>query len=317
MSNSARILFSLILLVIFSTSYGVGAQTFEGKGVLKGKVGGTSTMPAVSGSAKGSVTVTVRPVLTRIVIQQGNSTVQGGRTQNFTATGYDQSGKPMQAAISWSVSNPAIGSIDANGKFTAKGTGAATIMAVSGRVRATVTVTVLQVVTKIVINPVNVTVDAGKTHNFNAKAYDQSGKPMQAAIGWSVSNPAIGSIDANGKFTGKDAGTATITASSGNVKATATATVKAVLAKIVINPVNVTVDAGKGHNFTATGYDQSGKQMSVAISWNINNNSIGSIDAKGMFTAKNGGAATITASSGNVKASVNVTVTVSYHIKTN
>jgi hypothetical protein len=95
-----------------------------------------------------SVSVTVNPVVTSIIVSPSSSpSVRMGGTQQFTATASDQFNVPLdtQPSFTWSVDG-AGNSIDTTGLFTA-GTSAAgtfTVTATSGSVNGTAPVVVLQ-----------------------------------------------------------------------------------------------------------------------------------------------------------------------------
>lgn len=79
------------------------------------------------------------------------------------------------------------------------------------------------VLTKIFISPATINIKAGETKLFKASAYDQKNKPMPGSvIVFSSSNEGIGNIDTDGLFHAKAAGSVVVTASSGEIKSTAT-----------------------------------------------------------------------------------------------
>lgn len=82
------------------------------------------------------------------------------------------------------------------------------------------------------------------------------------------------------------------------------------LTNIKISPDNTTVDVSKTQSLSVTGYDQQGKAipMSLGATWASSNMTVGTIDNRGVFTAKSGGNTTITATSGSIKANATITV---------
>ena len=61
------------------------------------------------------------------------------------------------------------------------------------------------------VTPVEVTLDIGGMHQFNATAYDQYGTEMSNInFTWASSNETVGTIDGNGLFVANTTGTATI-----------------------------------------------------------------------------------------------------------
>ncbi|MEA2076075.1 MAG: CARDB domain-containing protein, partial [Euryarchaeota archaeon] len=100
------------------------------------------------------VTKEFPPVLTSIVVLPENATLKVDDTQQFTATAIDQNGDPMEGVdISWSGTNPAVGTVTpsstTNDKgntttvFTANHVGITTITAECGQISGYVSVTVV------------------------------------------------------------------------------------------------------------------------------------------------------------------------------
>ena len=89
---------------------------------------------------------TAAPVLTSVTVSPANASLPTGGTQQFTATGLDQNGKPLstQPSFTWSVSGG--GTIDSiSGLFTAgTTTGTFIVTATSGSVSGTANVTVIK-----------------------------------------------------------------------------------------------------------------------------------------------------------------------------
>ncbi len=107
--------------------------------------GGVALAQYPSGGFDADLRCTSAPsVLTTITVSPASASVQTNGQQQFSATGYDQSGAPMspQPAFTWSVNGG--GSISASGLFTAGSTagGPFTVTASSGSVSGTATVTV-------------------------------------------------------------------------------------------------------------------------------------------------------------------------------
>ena len=94
-----------------------------------------------------------------------------GATRQLTAEVRAQNGQPMAgAAVSWSSSNAAVATVDAQGLVTAAGNGTATITATAGGVSGTATVTVAQTVSAVAVSPATDTLVAGDTVRLAAEA---------------------------------------------------------------------------------------------------------------------------------------------------
>jgi hypothetical protein len=223
----------------------------------------------------GSIAVAASsPVLTTITVSPASASVQTGKTQQFTATGYDQNGVALspQPGFTWTVSSG--GTVSASGLFTAGTTagGPFTVTAASGTVKGTaqVTVTAVPVLTTITVSPASVSVQTGKTQQFTATGYDQNGVALspQPGFTWTVSSG--GTVSASGLFTaGTTAGGPfTVTAASGTVKGTATVTVTSAPPdfSLSVSPTAQSVRRGGTATYTVTITPSNGFNGSVTLS---------------------------------------------------
>ncbi len=122
------------------------------------------------------------------------------------------------AGLTWNSSNPAVATVDANGKITAVAPGTTTITVTSadGSFSATCTVTVTGV-TAIVITGAPSSMIMGKTATLTAKLTPSN---STQAVTWSSSNTAVATVSNKGVVTAKGSGTVTITAKAGDKSAT-------------------------------------------------------------------------------------------------
>ena len=176
-----------------------GGGTVNGSGLFTAgsAAGGPYTMTASSGSVSGtaSVTVTAPPVLTTITVAPASASVQTGRTAQFTATGVDQFGQPMapQPAFTWSVSGG--GTANRSGLFTAGAAagGPFTVIATSGTVSGTasVTVTGLPADFSLSMSPALVSVRRGSTAMYTVTVTPSNG--LSGSVTLSLSGQPSGS----------------------------------------------------------------------------------------------------------------------------
>jgi len=304
------------------TSSNETVGTIDTEGVFTAHAEGTVDVTATAGDATETATVTVsaeEPVLTEITVTPTTATLAIGETEQFTATALDQFGSAMTGVeIAWTSSDEAIGTIDANGTFTALAAGTADVTATAGNVTGSATVTVEApaepVLDSIQITPTGATIVIGDTQRFMATARDQDGNVMSGvAVNWTSSDETVGAIDADGIFSALAEGTATVTATVENITATANVTVnngEPALASIVVVPSAITLGSGETQQFTATAFDQFGAEMTgVEIAWTSSDEAVGTIDADGLFSALADGTATVTATAESVNGTAEVTVT--------
>ncbi len=277
-----------------------------------------SAIPTHSTDPK-SALIAIGPPLATITVTPAIASLTFPGTQLFTATTLDPFGNQINAAVTWTSSNTAAGTINSAGLFTAAGAGTTTITATgggtgSGTITGTATATVSApagVLTTITVTPATVSLTTGKSQTFTAAGFDQFGAPIAIipAVVWSSSNTTVGTINATtGVFNALTAGTTTITAkngTSGTVSGTATVTVTAaslpVLTTITVTPARVSLAIGGNQTFTAAGFDQFGAPITIspAVVWESSNTAVGTIDATtGVFNALAAGRTTITAKNG-------------------
>ncbi len=284
--------------------------TIDQTGLFTALAAGTTTITAESGDITATVTVTVSaedPVLTNITVKPSTGTLVVDDSLRFTATALDQNNNDMPVGeVIWTSSDTAVGTIDADGIFTALAEGSVTITATSGDVAGTATVTVIaeeSAFGMIVISPSEVTLGAGDALGFDAITFDPFGaRVLCAEVDWTVSDPCVGIIDECGTFTPLKAGTVTVCAVGDGATGTATVTVTCAdptLARIVITPPAITLNAGDEATLTAIAFDQYGDELPGAdVIWESSDEDVGTIDSDGYFTALEEGTTTITASAG-------------------
>lgn len=215
--------------------------------------------------------------INRIVIIPATATVAAGVTQQFTATG-------GTAPYTWSVSNPAAGSINVTtGLFTALAAGTTTVSATdtTGRVGTSGTITV----TTVVVSPDTAGVGVGQSLQFSAVG-------GTAPYTWSSSAPAVASIDAaTGLLTALASGTTRVTATDRNGRSDTSGTIT--ISQVTVTPQTALLTVGNTLAFTATG-------GTAPYTWRSSNLAVATINATtGLLTAVGAGIATVTATDAN------------------
>jgi hypothetical protein len=273
------------------------------------------------------VSVTVVPTLTSIVVAPATASVVNGNTQQFTATARDQfaTALAMQPGFTWMVSGG--GTINASGLFTATTVGGPfTVTASNGAVNGTAQVTVTAanqpptVATPAAATP---SPTLGTTTALSVLGADDGGEPALIYT-WSTTGtpPAPVTFSANGTNAAKNT-VATFTKAgdysfqvvikdAGNLTVTSSVSVTVVptLTSIVVAPATASVVNGNTQQFTATARDQfaTALTMQPGFTWMVSGG--GTINASGLFTATTvGGPFTVTATSGAVNGTAQVTVT--------
>nr|WP_246052723.1 Ig-like domain-containing protein [Leptospira semungkisensis] len=213
----------------------------------------SATYNSVTSTAT-AVTITAA-VLTSIQVAPVNYSLPKGNTANYTANGVYSDGTTLDITtqVTWAssvITRAVISNASGNnGLLTATGTGGTTISATLGSISGStnLTVTAAQLVS-ISVSPTAPSIYQTQTQNFVATGTytDTSTQNITTSVTWTSSSTSIATVSnssgTEGKATGVNAGTATITATLGALSGNTTLTVNAVdlTPPILTNVVSLT-----------------------------------------------------------------------------
>ena len=264
-----------------------------------------------------STIVTVVPQLTGITISPTSAQIAKGTAQQFTATGkYNDGTSPdITSLVTWSSTQPAIATVSSSpgtqGLALAASPGSTSISASLGMVSSSassMTVSNANLIS-ISVTPAGSTVPLATSQQFvaNGSFDDGTQQNISETANWTSSSPAVARVSSIGVVTGAGLGNTTITASSGAVNGTASATVDASSVS-ALNVLPVELPAGKIANLTnyqmrAVAVFKDGSSLDVThtpgIAWSSSNPPVASIGAStGVALATGPGTTTISASLG-------------------
>ena len=154
---------------------------------------------------------------------------------HFSATLVDKSGAPVSAPVTWSIDNPSVASIDANGMARAIGPGTTTVRASAKGVEAHAALAVVvdsgQTLT---VSPPSANLFVNGSQQLTATLKDRHGNPISAGMEWESSNSAVATVDTTGLVHAQATGTATIQAKARGLVAAASITVAPQPASVVL-----------------------------------------------------------------------------------
>ncbi len=304
--------------------------TINSAGQATGVATGTSAITASFGGKSDTTTLTVTAAtLTAIEISPLTPSIALGTTQQFAAIGRysDNSTRDLTSDVTWSSATAGVATVSnatgSNGLATSVSAGSTTIAAALGSVSASTLLTVTSAtLVSIDVEPSTLTIPAGLNQQFTATGTfsDNTVQDLTATVAWSSSAPAVATVSSAtgsaGMALAVASGTATITASVGNVSGSTLLTVtNATLASIEVGPPDLSVPVSQTQQFTATGIltDNSTIDLTTAVIWSSSAKGVATVSndtaSAGLATTLTPGTATISATLGSMSGSTTLTVT--------
>jgi uncharacterized protein YjdB len=248
-----------------------------------------------------------------VEVSPAADSVYVGSSITLTATPEDADGSALSGReIFWHSEHPEVAVVSNDGAVTGVVPGQVRIAASVEGVAGYSNVTVLSkppASIKLSSNSLPLTV--GQESRLGATVRDADGGVISGApVDWKSSNTGVATVDGGGLVRGVGAGTATITATSGDVSDKATVTVSPVPANaVVVSPGEATLFVGETVTLKATVTDANGDALpGRPITWSSSATSVAEVSTSGVVTAKAPGTATITASSEGKSGKSTITV---------
>src|SRR5687768_14261080 len=275
-------------------------------GLVTAHASGTADVTATAGGITGRSTVTVSgatPVASVSVVP-GSGSVAAGQSLQFVATPRDAAGNPLTArVITWTSSSPAVATVDGTGRATGVSAGATVLRATSEGQSGTASLTVTggstspAPVATVAISPAVTSVAPGATVQFTATLRDAAGNILTGrSVFWYSNHPLYASIDANGRATALNPGTAHIVVVADGVNATGSLTVTGaappppppvVVTRMDVTPATVTLATGATRQFAATEFLSDGSsRAATGVTWTATG---GTISVGGLYLAGSSG----------------------------
>ncbi|MYB99813.1 MAG: Ig domain-containing protein [Gemmatimonadetes bacterium] len=288
--------------------------TVDSEGLATAAANGTARVTATSGSQMASAEVSVEQEVAEVSVSPP-PTVLGafGDTVRLSAEATDANGHLVAGtAFTWTSGDTLIAMVDDTGLVTAVGNGEAEIMAASGAVSGMAAVTVAQKLDAVAVLPSTDTLEAFEdTVRLLAEAMDSNGHAVAGTVfAWTSGDTLIAMVDSAGLVTAVGNGRTEITAASGAVSGTATVTIAQQPGAVVVTPSTDTLVAfGDTVRLSAEAMDANGHTVSGAVfTWVSGDMLVAVVDGVGLVTAVGNGRAEITAATGAVSGTADLTV---------
>ncbi len=202
--------------------------------------------------------------------------------------------------VTWSSSNESVATVDSNGLVSAIGGGDAVITAKVGSYTLTANVNVVVPIKELTLDTTSIDNLLPTQTRTLIATINPSDTTEDTTITWSSSNESVATVK-DGVITAVAAGTTTITASTVSGKS-AICTVKVLIpiTDVIISSSDLTLSKGSSETLSVTILPDDAEENKT-ITWSSSNESVATVNSKGVVTAVSGGTATITGTLENGK----------------
>lgn len=277
--------------------------TFTAIHARQGEV--VATAEGVSGRAR----VTVLPSkLTFFKVTPMRIDVRAGDQLPIVVVGYDTYGNPVPTHPVWQIPDD-LGTVDAEGVFTARKAGEGRIIVAAGTLAAVIDAKVsLGDPARLEIQPSAIEIQSGETRRFETRAFDGGGNRVAVGdVAWEVEG-TIGDVDADGQFTATLAGEGNLIARTGELTAATPVTVTPGPAvSLELSPQRAHLTAGETLEIETRAADAAGNEITKQPDWSMEGN-LGEISKSGVFEAVSAGSGKIIGSMNDLTQEIAVTV---------
>ena len=280
--------------------------TVDANGVIKALKAGETTITAklagFSVAIKAVVAEASVPV-TGIKLDKSTADMKTGATLQLTATIEPENATSKN--VEWTSSDAETATVDQNGLVNAVKAGTVTITATANGFSTTCAITITDIaVTGISLDKPEIKdLKIGETVKLTATVEPENATDQ--TVTWSTSDEEVVSVDQEGNVTGVAAGTATITATAGEMSATCEITVIIPVEGIKLSYSEVGLFEGTSHKLVAT--VEPSNATDSTVTWTSSNEEVATVEA-GEVKAIAEGEAIITATAGEKTAKCKIIV---------
>ena len=298
------------------TSSNPGIVEVSPTGLAVARSDGSATITATSEGKSATIDFTVAPApVASVAVTPSRVSMEVGETVTLSAEARDARGTVLvQRPFTWTSSKDGVARVGADGNVTGAAVGTTTITVAAGGKRGTASITVVTTrvdVASITISPASGQLTVGERVQLDAQLKDSRGTVLRDRTpSWSSSNTEVAAVSPSGQVTANAPGTATMTASSDNQRATVRIEVAAApVGTVVLTAPPPSLPIGESFQLGGTVRDaRGGLLLDRTISWTSNNAKVAPVTAGGLVTAVGAGTARITATVEGKTASVTITV---------
>lgn len=295
--------------VTWTTSDETVIGFLDDEGLIDGLKAGEATVTAsiagYSVSVKVKVTDPLVPV-TGVKLDRTTAEMKTGDTLQLNATVEPEDATSKD--VTWTSSDKTIATVSTKGLVKALKAGKVTITVSANKKTATCEITITDyAVEGITLSADAITLTEGEDMTLTATVAPENA--TDKTVTWSSSDETVATVDQNGKVTAVKAGEAVITAKAGEKSAACKVTVEAAAIEVEEITIDLTDEIIKvGETLILTATVTPADATDVTVTWSSSDESIATVDDKGVVTGVSMGQVTITATAGGKTAESKVTV---------
>ncbi len=266
--------------------------TVDQAGLVTAVADGTANIKAAVGELEAAYAITVQEVRLESIDIKETATIHRGEAETLEVT-YHPDTTTDDRTVTWTSSDTKVAAVDGNGTVTAVGKGSAIITAAVGNHSDSCIVTVDAPLKQIIPEKESIEVDKNKTVSIEY-TLDPEDTTSDTTVTFTSSDPAVATVDENGRVTGVAAGEAAITLTGADhVTATVTVTVNEIpIDAVTLDKYEAIVEKGQTTELTATVQPDTTTDDDKTIQWSSSDETVATVSTA---QTDNGAAVTVTA----------------------
>lgn len=279
--------------------------TVSKTGEVKALAAGSCTITATCWRKEATCSLTVASIpVSSVTLNHRTCEIQIGETFPLMATVLPANA--TEKTVTWTSDDESVAIVSADGDITAVSLGTCTITASAGDKQDACVVTVLPIpVSSIELDQTSATITVGATLSLTATVGPKDA--TDKTVTWMSSNPAVATVTDDGLVVAESVGTAIITATAGDQKATCRVSVQPIsVTSITLEPTECSVLVGATLQLSATVLPENASSKN--ITWRSSDSRIATVSLSGIVTGVAVGSCQITAECGDKEAVCDVTV---------
>ncbi|HYV97231.1 MAG TPA: Ig-like domain-containing protein, partial [Gemmatimonadaceae bacterium] len=298
--------------VEFSLAESTVASIDRDKGTLIALEPGKATLVVRSGGVEQTVQVNIVPPKVATLQLGGPSGVIriGDRTQ-LTASARSKNGVPVETIPKWSIDNPALATISAEGVLQARGAGRTLVRAQVDNVTSEFWLEVAApVVSEVRITGARGPLSVGDRRQLTAVVLDTADNVLaDRIVQWTSSDRSIATVSSSGLVSATATGDVTITATSDTKSAQFAVTIEALrAAHIELQPAPASITVGDKVRLRAVARDSHGNAIDRDVAWISDDPAIATVANDGTVTAVHVGGVRVVATLDGVTAATELNI---------